>query len=123
MLSDTAIPTLPSRDLDETIEFYSQLGFQVHFDPAPLNPYVILRRGTIELHFFQLLEIVPAESYGGCYLRVSDVDTLFSEFSEQCLPILGIPRLGTIEGKPWGMREFYVVDPSGNLIRVGQPIS
>jgi len=24
--------------------------------------------------------------------------------------------------KPWGMREFYVFDPSGDLLRVGQAL-
>jgi len=28
--------------------------------------------------------------------------------------------MDTIENKPWGMREFAVVDEDGNLLRVGQ---
>jgi hypothetical protein len=28
-------------------------------------------------------------------------------------------RLHPIRDTPWGMREFSVVDPSGNLIRIG----
>jgi hypothetical protein len=27
-----------------------------------------------------------------------------------------------LEDKPWGLREFAVVDPDGNLIRIGQVI-
>jgi hypothetical protein len=27
-----------------------------------------------------------------------------------------------LETKPWGMREFAIVDPDGNLIRIGQTI-
>jgi uncharacterized glyoxalase superfamily protein PhnB len=26
-----------------------------------------------------------------------------------------------IKDTPWGMREFAVVDPSGNLLRIGTP--
>ena len=26
------------------------------------------------------------------------------------------------EDRPWGMREFYVMDPNGNLLRFGQLI-
>jgi hypothetical protein len=33
----------------------------------------------------------------------------------------GIPRLIRVEDKPWGMRELAVIDPDGNLIRVGAP--
>jgi hypothetical protein len=25
-----------------------------------------------------------------------------------------------LQDKPWGMREFAVVDPDGNLVRIGQ---
>jgi len=35
------------------------------------------------------------------------------------LPKRGIPRMGAIENKHWGMREFAVVDDDGNLLRVG----
>lgn len=28
-------------------------------------------------------------------------------------------RLHEIEDKPWGLREFTVIDPSGNAVRVG----
>jgi hypothetical protein len=27
-----------------------------------------------------------------------------------------------LEDKPWGLREFAIVDPDGNLLRVGQII-
>jgi hypothetical protein len=30
--------------------------------------------------------------------------------------------MDTLEDKPWGLREFAVVDPDGNLLRIGQVI-
>jgi uncharacterized glyoxalase superfamily protein PhnB len=27
------------------------------------------------------------------------------------------------EDKPWGMREFAVVDPDGSLLRIGTPVA
>jgi hypothetical protein len=27
-----------------------------------------------------------------------------------------------LEDKPWGLREFAIVDPDGNLLRIGQVI-
>ncbi|MEO8089363.1 MAG: hypothetical protein ABI703_03595 [Gemmatimonadales bacterium] len=53
-------------------------------------------------------------------LRVKDVDALHAECSEVGLPRVGTPRLEAVEDKPWGMREFAIVDPNGTLIRVGQ---
>ena len=34
----------------------------------------------------------------------------------------GIPRITALEDQPWGMREFALVDPDGNLLRVGQEL-
>jgi len=33
----------------------------------------------------------------------------------------GTPRVTAPDDKPWGMREFALSDPNGNLVRVGQP--
>jgi catechol 2,3-dioxygenase-like lactoylglutathione lyase family enzyme len=124
MLCNVAIPMLPSRDLSRTIAFYQKLGFQVSSDPNAQDlDYSIVSRETIELHFFRFAEIIPAESYAGCYLRVRDVDSLFREFQIQSLPFEGIPRLGKIANQPWGMREFHLVDLDGNLIKIGQVIA
>lgn len=120
--ADLAIPILPSRSVPATVAFYQRLGFEggAHaFDPG----YAILRRGTLELHFFAHPALVPAESCAGCYLRVQDVDALYRAFSAQPLPGQGILRLEAPEDKPWGLRDFALVDPDGNLLRVGQVLA
>lgn len=49
MLIDIAIPILPARDLDQSVEFYQRLGFQVAGRaPAP-EDYALLRRDGMEL--------------------------------------------------------------------------
>ena len=119
---DLAIPILPSRAVSETVAFYKRLGFEggAHeFDSG----YAILRRGAVELHFFTHRELVPAESSAGCYIRVLDVESIYKSFSSSQLPRSGIPRMEVLEDKPWGLREFAIVDPDGNLLRVGQVIS
>jgi catechol 2,3-dioxygenase-like lactoylglutathione lyase family enzyme len=116
-----AIPILPARDLEETRLFYEQLGFNTTgWWPSEFGGYAILVRGDLVMHFFLFKEISPYASYGQCYWRVQDVDALHAEYQLCGLPGSGIPRLASLENKPWGMREFAVVDPSGNLIRVGQ---
>lgn len=119
---DLAIPILPSRSVNETALFYRRLGFQggPHESDAE---YAILRRGSVELHFFTHKELVPAESSAGCYIRVLDVESIYSSFSSSQLPRRGIPRMDTLEDKPWGLREFAILDPDGNLLRIGQVIS
>ena len=118
--SDLAIPTLPSRSVGDTLAFYRRLGFdgEIH----AFGGYAILRRGTVELHFFTHRELVPAESSAMCYIRVSDAESIYRAFALAELPRKGIPRLDALDDKPWGMREFAIVDSDGNLIRIGQTL-
>jgi catechol 2,3-dioxygenase-like lactoylglutathione lyase family enzyme len=118
---DLAIPTLPCRSVSVATAFYRQLGFEggAH---AYNSQYAIFTRGAIELHFFTHRELVPAESSAGCYIRVQDVESLYKACSVSGLPSSGIPRLDSIENKPWGLREFSIVDPDGNLLRIGQVV-
>jgi uncharacterized glyoxalase superfamily protein PhnB len=48
---------------------------------------------------------------------VDDADGMHQE-----LVALGVPNLHPVEEKPWGMKEFALIDPHGNLIRIGQEI-
>ena len=43
-------------------------------------------------------------------------------FRGRHLPSDGIPRLTAPVDQPWGLREFTLVDPSGNLVRVGHDL-
>ena len=119
---DLSIPILPSRAVRETVAFYKRLGFEGGAHDSD-SGYAILRRGTVELHFFTHSELVPAESSAGCYIRVLDVESIYKAFSSSQLPRRGIPRMDALENKPWGLREFAVVDPDGNLLRIGQIIA
>jgi len=117
---DIAIPILPSRSLTDTLAFFRRLGFDGELHA--FGEYAILRRGTVELHFFAHKELRPAESHAGCYIRVADVESLHRAFVSAELPRKGIPRQDALEDKPWGMREFAIVDPDGNLLRMGQKL-
>ncbi|MFO1320542.1 MAG: VOC family protein [Burkholderiales bacterium] len=121
-MTDTVIPILPSSDLDRTTAFYGRLGFTVVGRyPAP-HDYLIVRRGLVELHFVVIPDRVPADSVAACYLRVDHVDAMHGAFGHARLPQDGIPRMSALEDKPWGMREFHVIDPDGTLLRIGQDL-
>jgi len=122
MPSDQAIPILVSRDIPKSVEFYQKLGFESTYPVDSTADYAILCRGALEIHLSFFPDIVPSESYLACYLRVTQVDELFQELQALELPTEGIPRIGFLEDKPWGMREFYIVDPDGNLLKIGQVV-
>jgi len=118
---DIAIPVLPSRSVQDTLTFYRRLGFAGEI--VGNGDYAILVRGTVELHFFTHRQLVPAESHAGCYVRVADVEDIHRACAEAKLPRRGLPRMEPVEAKPWGMREFALVDPDGNLLRIGEVIA
>lgn len=113
-----ASPIMPARDLDETFAFYEQLGF-VRFG-NPYDAYLMVTREAWELHFFLFPEVDPSRSIAGTYLRCHDVDAISEEWRALDLPSEGRPRFMPAEDKDWGMRELAVIDPNGNLLRVGQ---
>jgi hypothetical protein len=110
----------------ETLTFYVAMGFEITYQQARPNTYACVRRGGIELHFFTLRELDPAQSYSTCYILVTDVNALYQAFAGGLrahygrLPVAGIPRLTPLRNKSDGMRGFNVVDPGGNWIRIGQ---
>jgi len=53
---------------------------------------------------------------------VVDVDAFYDDIARAKLPSHGIPRVSEPEDRPWGMREFALNDPNGNLVRIGQQI-
>jgi catechol 2,3-dioxygenase-like lactoylglutathione lyase family enzyme len=118
-----AIPILPSRDLQETLEFYARLGFENRGAPPEEWGYLIIGRGGVELHFLGAPETDPLTTASSCYIRTVDADALFDEWER--IGITYDPATGSRLVPPmdteYGMREFALVDPSGNLIRVGSP--
>ena len=114
-LMGETIPILASRDIAETTAFYGWLGFRVVGRYEDFGPtYLLIRRDDVELHFVHSPDTDPAESHGGCYLRLADAQGVYDEWEP-----LGLAEVHPPRDTPWGMWEFFVVDPSGNLLRIG----
>lgn len=125
-MAEYAVPSMPSRNLRETLEFYERLGFELRGEPPETYGYLIVGRGPmIELHFWESPEVDPLTTDHSCYVRVADADALYAEW--EAVGVLADPSTGSRLMPPgdtdYGMREFALVDKSGNLVRVGSPIS
>src|SRR5918994_6416347 len=124
LVPEFAVPIMPSKDLDETLAFYERLGFEnAGAAPSEWN-YLIIRRGTAQLHFYGDPDVDPLTTSSGCYVFTDDADALYDAWSKIDVP--SDPTTGSrLQGPPvdtdYGMREFALVDPSGNLVRVGSP--
>jgi hypothetical protein len=106
-----AIPILPSLNLDETAGFYARLGFAEN-SRWP-DEYLILTRDDGELHFWACSDPeLPRKS--SCYVYVEDAAALHAEYLAA-----GIERMKVPEQTDYDVLEFSLVDPHGNVIRIG----
>ena len=119
MAAEGPEPILPARDLRLTRSFYESLGFRAGFHD---DRYDILRRGNLCVHLERHDDLVPETNRTSCYWRVGDADALYAEFASLGLPSVGVPSLTEPFDEAWGMREFTLRDPAGNLIRVGHEL-
>jgi catechol 2,3-dioxygenase-like lactoylglutathione lyase family enzyme len=143
---ERAVPILTVLDLDEAAGFYARLGFEVESWYRNQGYVIMKRRPSTELHLSRFPGHDPHVTAGSIYLRVTDpqalYDSLRAELAREGIlypaPASGLTpeltaelrarvatgerlvRLHEIEDKPWGMREFTVVDPAGNAVHVGQ---
>jgi hypothetical protein len=113
--SDVAIPVFAVRDMSRLMTFYARLGFKLLGPGAAPDPYVIAKLGTFEVHLWQ----TKKAKTGMAYLRTSSIQKIHAKFARIGLPQRGAPSLSKVIDQPWGMQECLLVDPEGNLLRIG----
>ncbi len=126
MADEVTVPLLPCASIDDIAEFYRALGFERTYRQTRPNPYMVLRREDLQLHFFGIPDFDPANSYGSCLVFVPDTGVLFESFAAGLreaygkLPVSGIPRITRPRKRKNsdGLAGFTVVDPGGNWIRI-----
>ena len=106
-----AAPVLPCLNMVETVKFYQNLGFETYM----YSGYLVASFQRIELHFWET-DDVHVTTNSGCYIHVQGIEEFYNLYKEQGI----IHPQGHLETKPWGMKEFALLDTSGNLIRFGE---
>jgi hypothetical protein len=110
-------PKLPMRNKTITKDFYiNQLNFEV-FGDSEFDGYLMLKKDKIQLHFFEFSSLNPKENYGQVYIRTNDIDELYQHLINSNI---SIHPNGKLELKPWGQKEFSILDPDSNLLTFGQ---
>jgi hypothetical protein len=128
MANEVTVPLLPCASIEDVAAFYEVLGFQTTYRQRKPNPYVALRREDLHLHFFEMPEFDPANSYGTCLVLTSDTGELYRAFAAGMraaygkVLVSGTPRMTRPRTRKNmdGLSGFSVVDPGGNWIRVTQ---
>ncbi len=121
-------------DLDEALTFYTErLGFEVRVD-APAGPAMRwltvavpgsdheLLLAAVDQHFPQVdqdaMRKLVAKGDLAVFLQVDDVDEVFESLRAAGAEILQEPI-----DQPYGIRDCSVRDPSGNQVRLSQPLA
>ncbi len=118
MLTDIH-PKLPMRDKTATKDFYiNKLDFQ-ECGSDDFDGYLMLQKDSIQIHFFEFKELNPKENYGQVYIRTDDIDKLYQSLLDNKT---SIHPNGHLQSKPWGQKEFSLLDPDNNLLTIGQNI-
>jgi len=116
MLTDIN-PKLPMRNKSATRHYYiNQLGFQ---EIGDYEGYLMVQNDKIEIHFFEFKDLDPKENYGQVYIRTDNIDAFYQSLLDNKTPIH--PN-GKLASKPWGQKEFSLLDPDNNLLTFGQGI-
>lgn len=107
------------RNKNVTKDYYvNQLGF-TEFGSADYDGYLMLQKDNIQIHFFEFAALDPKENYGQVYIRVDNIDSFYQLLLDKKV---GIHRNGYLQIKPWGQKEFSLLDPDNNLLTFGQGI-
>jgi hypothetical protein len=108
-------PKLPMRNNAITKDYYiNKLGFKEFGD---YGDYLMVEKDTIQIHFFEFKKLDIKENYGQVYIRTDDIDKLYQSLIDNKVDIH--PN-GHLQVKPWGQKEFSLLDPDNNLLTFGQ---
>lgn len=107
-------PILPVDDMTAAMAFFRRLGFDVEsFDDG----YALVRHRDDEIvHLRAVPDLDPVANEASVYWHVRNADEWHRAFGAADV------EPGPIADMPWGMREFTLTDPSGNVIRVGSNV-
>jgi catechol 2,3-dioxygenase-like lactoylglutathione lyase family enzyme len=123
MSGERSYPVLPCADLDEALDFYRALGFEVTFSQRRPNPAAVVAREDLHIHLAAIEGFDPAGSYASAIITVPDPGQLHAAFADGLrrargkVPIGGIPRLLPVRRKAGTATGFSVVDVGGNWLR------
>ena len=112
----SATPVLMSADYEKSKTFYTRvLGFDVAEEGGNPPRFGIFKRGSATLYLNAWNgSQQPTPDTWDAYIHVDDLGALLREFRQSQVPITK-----HLHGTPYGMDEFEITDPDGNVLCFG----
>lgn len=107
-------------DLPRAIAFFEDvLGFEQEFIYGEPPMYGALQRDEISIHLSAANspDKVAKLGRGSAYVFCDEVDNYYDQVVQRGA-VVTLP----LAAKPYGMRDFQVKDPDGNLVGFGKPL-
>ncbi|HEY3785223.1 MAG TPA: VOC family protein [Steroidobacteraceae bacterium] len=106
-------PIMPTTDVGRSVRFYESLGYTV----AVHGDFVMTRRDGIELFLSLMPDHDPKRTASCVFVRVDDAEALHARWQAA-----GPDRIKPLRNTNYGMREFAVLDPDGNMMLYASPL-
>ena len=111
------VPDIRSKQMDESRRFYVDfLGFNVGMDMGFITTFVSPNNPASQisvLHDDGSSALLPNVS-----IEVEDVNKVYADATAR-----GLKIAYPLTDEPWGVRRFFVVDPSGTVLNIMSHIS
>lgn len=102
---ESIAPRFAVGDMEQALAFYGQLGFHPTYHD---EGFAILERDGVNVHLNAFDEL--PKSHSVCWISATNIDALYQQY----LPTNAVQS--ALEAKPWGLKEFLLRDPFGNLL-------
>jgi catechol 2,3-dioxygenase-like lactoylglutathione lyase family enzyme len=107
---------VPARDFALSKRFYQDLGFDLAWSSEDL---AYLRHGNASFLLQNFYNKDHADNFM-MHLLVEDVDAWWRHVQERGLTATYGVKMEPPADRPWGLRDFVIIDPTGVLWRIGQ---
>jgi catechol 2,3-dioxygenase-like lactoylglutathione lyase family enzyme len=107
---------VPSRDFALSKRFYQDLGFDLAWSSEDLACF---RQGNASFLLQNFYVSEHADNFM-MHLLVEDVEAWWGHVQAQGLPAKYGVKVEPPADRPWGLRDFVIIDPTGVLWRIGQ---
>jgi uncharacterized glyoxalase superfamily protein PhnB len=106
------MPEFPLSDVSAGVAYYRDvLGFSVNYR---MEGFAVMDRDRARI--LLITKTGQHKGIASCYVYVADADALYAELVHKNANVEAEPV-----SRPWGLREFRVFDPEGNVLTLGQP--